>query len=500
LLDKIKITVKDSFLYSLGNISTKIIGLILLPLYTDKLSVYEYGILGTVEITIQLMIAAFSFSLNRALSRWYWDQKYKYKQNSIFFTSLLAIIAATLLMLIIFLPFSNRLSQLLLNSDQYSYLFKLMLISAAFQIISKQILILIRLKRNVIQYTVSNILKLIITLGLTIYLIVVLKKGVEGIIEAQIIGFIFLLLINIKFIFKNIEPVFESYILKKMLKYSYPLAFSTISGVILIITDKYAIRYIVGMEEMGLYILGFKIANILKIFIINSVISAIGPLRFMMMNKTNNKRFYSKLMTYTSFGFIFLLLVLSLFSKEAIKVLAENPQYWKAYQFVPILCFAQLFELLRQNSNFGLLVEKKTKIISLITFSVSALNILLNISLIYLFGVFGAPIALLVTQISFFALIFHYSQQYYFIRFELRKVFIMILLSASIVIISYVFINSINIYPRIIIKLVLIISFPVLLFFFNFYEKVELDRLRGAWIKWRDPRRWKDNISKIKIK
>src|SRR6056297_2992736 len=130
MFKNIKIATKDTFVYSLGNISTKIIGLVLLPLYTDKLSVAEYGVLGTVEITIQVLIAAFSFSLQQALSRWYWDKRYKDKQKSIFFTTLIATSIGILSMILLLLPFSNKLSLALLDSTEYSYLFKIMLISA----------------------------------------------------------------------------------------------------------------------------------------------------------------------------------------------------------------------------------------------------------------------------------------------------------------------------------------------------------------------------------
>jgi len=500
MFNNIKIATKDTFIYSLGNISTKIIGLILLPLYTGELTVAEYGVLGMVEITIQILIAAFSIALRQALSRWYWDKRYKSKQKSIFFTTLIATSLGVVLMLILFLPFSESLSHSLLDSAKYKYLFQLMLISAATQIISRIVLNLMRLQRKAIRFSASNIFKLLITLGLTIYFIVGLGRGVEGIIEAQIIGFASLILINSNFIFKNIQPIFERSILKDMLLFSYPLVISSVGSILLTVTDKYAVRYIGGMEDMGLYSLSFKIANVLKIFVINSVLSAIGPLRYKMLDKPDNKRFYSKIMTYTAFGFVFLLLGLSLFSKEAIRVLASKPDYWSAYKIVPVLCFAFLFELLRRNANFGLMAEKKTKIISYIMIFISIINIGLNVVMIYYLGNIGAAIALLLSQILFFSLTYFYAQRHFFISYEMKKIFTMIGVSAGLVIFAFLFINYIPLAPRIIIKALLIISFPIILYFFNFYEQIEIMRLKEGWKKWKNPGNWKENIRKIKIK
>ncbi|MEF8811838.1 MAG: oligosaccharide flippase family protein, partial [Bacteroidales bacterium] len=360
MLSNIKIATKDTFIYSLGNVSTKIVGLILLPLYTDVLTVEEYGVLGTVEITLQVLVTAFSLSLYQALNRWYWDNNYRDKQNSIFFTVLVSLVLGASLMFLFFLPFSRPFSLALLDSTQYAYLFKLLLVGAFLQIISRLFLSLMRLQRKPLMFSVTNVIKMLVTLGLTIYFVAGLKRGLEGIMEAQIIGFLVFILINLKYIIRNITPAFEQSILKEMLLFSYPLAISSVSGVLITVTDRYVVRYIGGLNDMGLYSLGFKVANVLKIFVINSVGAALLPLKFKMMDKPNNKRFYSKIMTYTSFGFVILLLFLSLFSKEVIKLLAQNPEYWSAYQIVPILCFAQLFELLRRIARFGLVVVKKT--------------------------------------------------------------------------------------------------------------------------------------------
>jgi len=500
MFDKIKIATKDTFIYSLGNISTKIIGLILLPLYTERLSVSEYGVLGTVEVTIQVLVAAFSLSLYQALNRWYWDKQYRNKQASIYFTVFVTLIFFSFLMGIIFIPFSGMFSVSLLGSEEYAYLFSMLLISAAFQIISRGVLSLMRLQRKPLLFTTTNIMKMLVTLGLTIFFIVGLDRGVEGIFEAQAIGFLTFILVNLRFIWKNSKPVFEWSIFKEMIHFSYPLALSSVSSVLLTVADRYAVRYLEGMEAMGLYSAGFKIANVLKVFIINSLSSALMPLKFQMMDQPGNRRFYSKIMTYTVFGFVIILLGLSLYSKEVLRILARNSNYWNAFYFVPILCLAQLFELFRFNANIGLIIEKRTKIISTILISVSVVSIALNVLLVHYFDAYGAAVATLISQIIFFILIYRYAQKYYPIPYELMKLAKMTLVAVLIIILTYAWVNSLGIVLRIIIKLILIGSFPFILYFLKFYEPVEILRLKNAWYKWRNPGRWKENIREIKFK
>ena len=52
MLNSIKISVKDTIVYGLRNIAVKIVGLILIPLYTDPkfFTTDEFGVLGILEI------------------------------------------------------------------------------------------------------------------------------------------------------------------------------------------------------------------------------------------------------------------------------------------------------------------------------------------------------------------------------------------------------------------------------------------------------------------
>ena len=52
MLKSIKISLKDTIIYGLGNIAVKIVGLVLIPLFTDPkfFSTDQYGIIGILEI------------------------------------------------------------------------------------------------------------------------------------------------------------------------------------------------------------------------------------------------------------------------------------------------------------------------------------------------------------------------------------------------------------------------------------------------------------------
>ena len=57
MLENIKQTVKHTGIYALGNISAKLVGFVLLPIYTKHIPVAAYGVWGLLELIASLVWA-----------------------------------------------------------------------------------------------------------------------------------------------------------------------------------------------------------------------------------------------------------------------------------------------------------------------------------------------------------------------------------------------------------------------------------------------------------
>jgi len=76
-------TVKHTAIYGLDNISSKLVGFILLPPYTSYLTTSEYGILAIIEVSGQILIAIFALILPTAMLRWCAIEKEDKQQKSL---------------------------------------------------------------------------------------------------------------------------------------------------------------------------------------------------------------------------------------------------------------------------------------------------------------------------------------------------------------------------------------------------------------------------------
>ena len=498
MLKHLKPLVKDSVIYALGNASGKIVGFILLPYYSTKLSIAEYGMLGTMEATFQLIVALAGLNLATAFTRWYWDEDVIERQKSTYFTTLATVTFLALFVFACFYPLSRAVSNLLFDTGDYTRLVRLMTFSATLEIVCIIPATLCKMQRKAILYSRNLIIRLFVVLVCTILAVVFFNRKVEGIFEAQIIGSIVHLLLFLPLTIKNISTKFETLILKKMLKFSLPLVLSSSFTTILVIADRYSLNFISGLESVGIYSLGHKLANTLKIVIVLSVQATLAPTIFKMVNNPGVKRFLSKTLTYFTFGLMVFVIGLSVFGQEIVKVLARHPDYWDAYHIIPFIAFGIVFSMMKDNASYCLQIVKRSGIIASITVFVALLNIGLNILLIPFMGAIGAGLSTLMSQIIFFCAMLHFAQRYYPVSYEFRKVFVSIGLGALICIAAFL-IRDWALGWRLCTKIALLACFPLGLYLLKFFDKTELRAIKGFWEKWRNPYKWKENILTMKF-
>lgn len=496
MLKNIKQLFRHTIIYGFGNVSVKIIGLILIPLYTNPkyFSVKDFGAISLLEVSVQLLVALLGLSVYQALTRLYWDANYSKVQKSLFYTVLVFNILFIIIIGFPFILFSEHLSVLLFEDTSFSYVLKVMYLSVFFQVISQALMTLMKLQSKSTLYSITNIIKLFVTLIITIYFVIYLKRGIKGIFEAQVLGYIPYFIHLAGYTIKNIVFRFNGRMLRELIVYSLPLMLGSVSGTVLTIFDRYSLNYLATLDDVGIYSLGYKFANTIKIALVTSVQLAVSPMIFQKMNDKDNKRFYSKLLTYQSFIVTIAVLFFSLFGYEMIAVFTSDDIYLKAAYIIPVISTSILFGMMKDTALTGLQIIKRTGIIGLVILIISLINMGLNILLIPYLKIHGASLSTLLSQVIFFIVIYWIAQKNYPIPYEIRKVVLLVLIIAVYCLLTFI-LNRYAPLIRVPIKMLLLVAFPFVLKRFKFYEAIEIQSLNNAWNKWKNPLKWKKYLS-----
>lgn len=499
MLKSIKLSFKDSLIYGFGNVAVKVVGLILIPLYTNPryFTVDDFGVLGVLEISALVLTAFMASALPQSLTRWFWDKDYRGNQKGIFFMTLVTQVVVSLIFCLLLVPLSGQISTMIFSKTDWSQVISFVIISSGIQSINNIINTLIRLQSKSLLYTITNIFKLTAVLGLTLFFIISKKMGLEGIYLAQAIGNGVVILTLLGYTIRNSKPYFEKEVFKSMNVYGFPLYLANISAVLLNVIDRFSLNSMALLKSVALYTLAFKITSVIKLVLLDSLKLAVGPVMFKKLDSPDNKRFYTKVLLYSSFIIMFSIVGISLFSYEVIKIMTKSKEFWGAVLIIPILALSIYFVNLKDFSVYGLHFAKKTKVIGSIVVFSTIVSLICNIIFIPLWGITGAALATLISQIIYWVACYHFAQKAYFIPYELRKIFIMLFWGA-ILSFSSLLLNNLDLLPRLLIKASCFLSFPVVLYFSNFYEPIELQVLRGFVAKWSNLGKFRENLISLK--
>lgn len=473
MLDKLKHTFKHSAVYSISNVLTKAAGIILIPIYTDYFRPEEYGNLGLLIITITIISQVLAAGQGLALLRYNNDSTYKEEKNKIFFTLTVSLFILVVLFTVIAELITPIIAKNTSDPAKFIELFRITIYIISFTVLNILFLNKLRGDERSIAYSVIGVLKLLLTLVLTIVLIIYFGQNIEAVLYGQLAGELLNFIIIIPMLIKNMEFKFYVKIIPDSIKFGLPLIFSALAMNLLNGSDRYVLKYLSGAEQLGLYELAYKFSGIINMFLIMPFSLTLMPVAYKYYKTEGDKRFYSKLMTYLAFILIWAALLLSLTGKELIEIFSSSPEYYPAYTVVPLINLSYVFFGISMVTSLGMYLTGNTKAVAYINLIAALLNIGLNFILIPKMGMMGAAINTLIAFIFLVFFTYKISNKYYKIEFEIGKILLILGLSILIYFIGLP-LNNLNIYLSLSLKVLISLIFPFILLPFKFYEINEI--------------------------
>ena len=384
---------------SIGNVSTVISGFLLIPLYTSTLTVSNYGAIDLVMILISFFLPFVTLQSADALQTFL--LKKRQNNNNLFFNSIIIFIVGFLFSLLFFKVVDSF-------SDGMALWFYIVLLLMGLN------MILSSFYKGINKIKISSFSSVIESLSLIITMFVLLSyynQGIRGffisIIFSKSLSFIFYLSHFI--LFEN-DKDFEINLktVKLILVFSIPLIPNMLGWWISNLSDRYLIKYFLGFESNGIYALAVKfplIINVIGSILISSwMISSIKNIELKNSRLFKGMFFlFSNILLTLVIGIVFIL-------PYIFPLIIKSNQYFEAMEYIPILMISVFFSAFSSLFGVTYLAENKTKLAALTTIISGLLNILLNLILIPIYGIWGAVIS---TLISFLVISI---QRYFFVK------------------------------------------------------------------------------------
>lgn len=262
-----------------------------------------------------------------------------------------------------------------------------------------------------INYWYQSLLKSKVTVIVTLcsFILTNIYKIVLLVLGKSIIWFSFsytldyiimaILLITVYIVNKNQKFSFSFKKAKKLFKQSYSFIFSGVCVALYGQVDKIMIKEILDVSQVGLYQPALSIAN-MWVFVLSAIIASASPI--IMETKKINQIDYEKKMSQLYSAIIWIgiaaSIVISLLAKYIVLLLYGN-EFLQAQEPLRIVVWYTIFAYLGVAQNIWLICENKQKYVPLLAGLGAVTNIILNYFLIPVWGINGAAIASLASQI-----------------------------------------------------------------------------------------------------
>lgn len=422
----LKKLVKESFIYGLSGYISKFIGVFLLPLYTSVLTPSDYGVLdllNSISVFTSFIIIS---GTDASLGFYYFRKEYQAEKNVLVSSGLIIRISfavTTAFALILLAPF---LSNLLFHGNGTHYI-RLYAIYIVFNSVYFFTTELLRFRMKPWIYTVFSSGNVLINILSAILFVLILNYGVTGAIYASIISYGLFAIAGVVFIVRNYSMKFSIKWVKNILFYGFPLIGTAIASWVLNYSDRYFLNYLSGLNQIGIYSVGLKVAAIMGM-LAGAFQMAWGPFAADIQYEPNARKIYAKVFQIYFILNIILVFNVSIFAGEILKVLTQ-PAYYSAVYVIPLLCFSAVFTGAYFIAAAGIGLTKKLQHTIWITVVAAAVNILLNTLLTPSLLSVGSAIAILSANFVMFLLTLMTSQKYYKIEHKYGFIIILILIS-----------------------------------------------------------------------
>ena len=418
---------KNTVILTFGKICTQFVSFLLLPLYTAILEPEVYGIADLFNSYIYLIIPLVSLMLDQGLFRFLLEcREDEKRKKSLLSTVLLINIVEIIIYVIIYI-----LIERFIGSKYKLFL----LIDVIINILLNTFLQFSRgIGKNGI-YAISSFLSASLTVVSNVVTLVFLRMGAWGLFISTVVGRAIALIVTMIFLktWKYFDiKAYSKEEARRLLKYSLPFIPNQLSWWVVGVSDRTIISWFLNVAANGLYSVANKFSSIYITFynIFNLSWTESVSLH---INDEDSEEFLEATIN-TMFKLFYAVCIGIIAYMPLLFPILINKQYSQAYQQIPILMLAVLFQVIVGLYSVIYVALKKSAEIAKTSFWAAVINIGVDVALIQFIGLYAASISTLVAYATM--TIYRYFHIKRYVDVPLHDKYIYVIVTA-IVCVSY---------------------------------------------------------------
>ena len=397
---------RNTAIYAIGNMALRGVAFLLLPLYTHGLSMTDYGRLAAILLTIEFLWMIMGAGMLDAVVRFSAASPDDRNAGALIGSANALNFAAGALTGFLCYLYLQPLFRAIWHVPDSSVYVILASTVALAQSLFLQNLAHLRVRNQAARFVTFSVIAATLILILTIVFVNGFHLGILGVLLAQSLSYLVVTTAVLLSLTIKHRPGISLTLARELLQFGFPLVFAmlgrrAIGGVAI-----YMLMLLATMQNVAVYSVGSRIAQILAIVLILPFQLAFQPMLFSNLDKANLKALLSRILTYLTLATAALSFLILVSSRFLLPLIAPA-----TYTGATLVIALSLPAIGLQGIGYfaeGLLnVEHQSKRIGAAYIAGTVGSLVLGYFLIPRFGLIGALIA---TNISYavvsFALLF----------------------------------------------------------------------------------------------
>ena len=421
----IKSTFRHAIIYGGAGLIGRAVGFIMLPIYSHHLKAEGYGVLGMIDSVLSIMSLLIGYGISGAMSRFYYETSNPEQRKEIVSTIVILMFFLVVGVTSPVLSLNKQVAWLAFGRNDWGYYIILATITFMGTMTSKNAENYVLILQKSFFLSAVSLARLVFSLSLFIYFIVVLKWGVLGYLYASLIDAYAYTFFMHAYTLGKVGIRFNKAIAKKTLSFSLPLVPGYIAMFIRNNADRVLLRTYLGLSQVGVYSMLFKFVYLIGIFAVAPFTKIWQVKRFEVCDLKDGPEIIAKVFTYHMVVLVFMGLIFSFEIPIVLKLLTPK-EFWLSGFVVYFVVLSRVFAAAYQHIFFGLLYAKKTAKISMLQAMSAAATLALTVPLTIFWGLLGAALAALLISIFQCTIAYVMAKPYYKVPYQWNAIGIML--------------------------------------------------------------------------
>ena len=388
---------RNASIYGVGTLLRHMTALVMLPIYTRYLDPADYGAIEMLTMALEFAGILLGLRISQAMFRFYILEDDENQKKLIVSTVFVAVIMLSVVGVVALELLSPLLVVVLFGDTAYLMEFRLFVFTLVTMAISNTGMAFIQAQQRPLLYVVMSVLTLVLQVSGNIYFVVYRELHVLGVVNSALISGLAISIVLSIFIVQKVGLRIKVDVLFRLYQFVYPLIAASIAGFYVAYSDKYYLRLFGDLASVGLYALAGRLASILATFY-TTFNQSWSAARFEIYKQINCRETFAQVFKLISVASILVAAGLIMFSKDVIYFMTDE-SYHDAIKIIPWFVLAVFIRLYVPFFNFGILLTEQTKFLAYASWIKAGVSTVLYLLLIPSFGIMGAVIALLMSNL-----------------------------------------------------------------------------------------------------